>query len=311
MTTTSQILTPPHTAVDVFKYRFSLLDHLWSLMLGNVRAARGQHALNRLVALACSVNKSGMPVMPNTRMSKIIRDLVQGLITSWAGMHQCSPQQVKWTGSFADFTALRKLIDETRSFDLSKLPFTDYAERLVQCSKSLLACSEAASKAWWSTSDCLFCCYLMAREIRDLHLDPAAKSLVSNLITTLGDCIAVNEKALASHSPQKWSAAIILGAWLAHQNIDPRINWQQMCEGALSLFPQVSVMLLRNGIPGKPVRRLFGSVLGPQQWCTAADRRLLDALERSHSRGSFTVSSIYIDDTMLYSSDGLLELDNN
>jgi len=70
-------------------------------------------------------------------------------------------------------------------------------------------------------------------------------------------------------------------------------------------------MLLRNGIPGKPVRRLFGSVLGPQRWCTAADRRLLDALERSHSRGSFTVSSIYIDDTMLYSSDGLLELDNN
>ena len=265
-------------------------------MLGNVRAARGQHALNRLVALACSVNKSGMPVMPNTRMSKIIRDLVQGLITSWVGMHQCSPQQVKWTGSFADFTALRKLIDDTRSFDLSKLVFTDYAERLVQSctSKALLACSEAASKAWWSTSDCLFCCYLMAREIRDLHLDPAAKCLVSNLITTMGDCIAVNEKTLASHSPQKWSASIILGAWLAHQNLDPRIDWQPMCESALSQFAQVHAMLLRNGIPGKTavVGRFFGNIHSPKQWGATVERLLLDAIERGDIRGTFSVALV-------------------
>ena len=267
-------------------------------MLGNVRAARGQHALNRLVALACSVNKSGMPVMPNTRMSKIIRDLVQGLITSWVGMHQCSPQQVKWTGSFADFTALRKLIDDTRSFDLSKLVFTDYAERLVQSctSKALLACSEAASKAWWSTSDCLYCCYLMAREIRDLHLDPAAKCLVSNLITTLGDCIAVNEKSLANHSPQKWSAAIILGAWLAHMNLDPRIDWQQMAESALAQFPQVHVMLLRNGIPGKTaaVSRFFGNThtYCPRQWGETTERLILDAIERGDIRGTFSVTLV-------------------
>ena len=106
----------------------------------------------------------------------------------------------------------------------------------------------------------------------------------------------MNEKALASHSPQKWSAAIILGAWLAHQNIDPRINWQQMCEGALSLFPQVHAMLLRNGIPGKTavVSRFFGNIHThcPKQWGATVERLLLDAIERGDIRGTFSVALV-------------------
>ena len=127
----------------------------------------------------------------------------------------------------------------------------------------------------------------------------------------MGDCIAVNEKALASHSPQKWSASIILGAWLAHQNLDPRLDWQAMRESALSQMDQVGVMLLRNGIPAKPtsVSRVFGNVHSPRLWGTTVEGLLLDAVERGDIRGTFSVN--FIGDTITYSSSSLLALDNN